>query len=236
MAMTNETMAPTVAPNEIKKPILTAAQLKDAFQQMAPLVENEDALAGVKDEFEDEVHLETAKAAKVMHQQNMEQAAISGRSIADLTEDDAYNLEVGIAASAMHSANFLKVVLKDKNYIARWGNTNSIRQGQLVAQGFKYITKEDVENLAELEMHLDSMDHFCWADLVAVKIPKNIYYAGLRKAYLKSLHATNNKKAAEAGAQFAKTQLTGSLSGAERSYVATHLDQNKPIYNPTLGV
>lgn len=234
MTMTNQTMAPAVPANEVKKPILTAAQLKEVATQLGPLIE--DPLIGVKAEFEDEIDLETKSAAKVLESQNREQAAISGRSIASLTEDDAYNLEVGIAASAMHSANFLKVVLKDKNYIARWGNTNSIRQGQLVAQGFKYITSDDVENLDTLEMHLDAMDHFTWADLVAVKIPKNIYYAGLRKAYLKSLHATNNKKAAEAGAAFAKTNLTGTLSGAERSYVATHLDQNKPIYNPPLGV
>lgn len=234
MAMTNETMAPPVLPNPVLKLNLTADQVKAAAQK-AKDSEEAALLEGASTEFNDEVAAENKAAASAMAQAEKEQNAV-GKSIKDLTEDDAYNFEVAIAAAASYSPNFLKVALKDPNYIARWGNTNSIRQGQLVAQGFKYVTEDDVENLDTLEMHLDSRGHFVWADLIAVKIPKNIYYAGLRRAYVKSLHATNNKKAAEAGAAFARTQHTGSLSGTERSYMASHDLNNKPIYNPTIGV
>lgn len=207
------------------------AQAKLAAQQQT---KTEDPLAGVAEEFKDEV----AKENVLFEAKAEEKINSQGTNLKDLTEDAAYDLNVDIMAPALHSPNFLKIVLKDCNYVARWGNVNSIRQGQLVAQGFKKITKDDVANIETLEMHLDSRGHFVWADLIALKIPKDIYYAGLRRAYVKSLHATNAKKAAEVGAAFAKSNLTAALSVADRNYMTQHEAQNsnKPIYNPTVGV
>lgn len=215
-----------------KEAVLRAAAQSAASTQGKDAIE--DLLADTKAEFEDQVKQEV-KASQVKAEEKINS---QGTNLKDLTEDDAYDLSVDIMAPALHSPNFLKIVLKDCNYVARWGNTNSIRQGQLVAQGFKKVTKDEVANLETLEMHLDSRGHFVWADLVALKIPKDIYYAGLRRAYVKSLHATNAKKAAEAGALFAKTNLTASLSVADRNYMQQHEAQNsnKPIYNPTVGV
>jgi len=238
MAMTNSTMAPPVNPN----PRLTAEQVKDAAKVVSQAIDinlltgAEDPLAETKIQFEDQVRAETIAAEKLMAQQKKEQATVSGVAIGDLVEDDAYNLEVAISAKASYSPNFLKIELKDRNYIARWCNVNPVRQASLVAQGFRAIKKEDIANLEELEMFLDAQQHFVYSDLVAMQIPKNIYYAGLRKAYLKSLHATNNKKAAEAGAHHATNQLKHELTGAERSYLASHDLSEKPVYNPNLGV
>lgn len=199
--------------------------------------EVEALLSDTEDEFKDQVTAEVQAARALKYDEKIQQLHGS-KSIKDLTEEDAYNLNIGIAAAANASPDFLKVVMKDSNYIARWVNTNSIRLSQCVAKGFKFILQDEVVNLDTLEMFLDSQKHFVWADLVAVKIPKNIYYAGLRAAYLKSLHATNNKKAAEAGAAFAKQNLAGSLGGAERTYLAQQEQQgtSKPIYNPAIGV
>jgi hypothetical protein len=245
MAMTSATMTPKVEPNPVldKKLVLTTAQIAEAQKQMSALAPDtakgtEDPLEGVKDVFEDEVAAETEGARKLLVEQQNTQQATSGKKISDLIEDDAYNLEVPIAAGRLFNPSFLKVTLKDKNYIPRWCNVNPIRMAQLVAQGFKMVKVEDVVNLNELDMFLDSQRHFVYADLVCMQIPKNIYYEGLRRAFLKSLHATNNKKAAEAGAAFAKSNLTGTLSGSERSYLAQHEAQGttKPVYNPNIGV
>lgn len=238
MAMTNSTMAPPVTPN----PRLTAEQVKDAAKVVSQAIDinllsgTEDPLAEVKTEFDDQVKAETVAAEKLMAQQQKEQARVSSVALGDLVEEDAYNLEVAINAKASYSPNFLKIELKDKNYIARWCNVHPLRQAALVAQGFRVIKEADVRNLDELDMFIDGQKHFVYADLIAMQIPKNIYYAGLRKAYLKSLHATNNKKAAEAGAQYASQQLSQSLSGSERSYMAAHDLTDKPVYNPNLGV
>lgn len=238
MAMTNSTMAPAVAAN----PRLTTDQINDAAKVAAKAIDinllagNDDPLAEVKSEFDDKVKAESMAAKKMLAQQAQEQAKVSEKGIRDLVEDDAYNLEVAISAKASYSPNFLKIELKDKNYIARWCNLNPIRQATLVAQGFRIVKETEVANLDELEMFLDSQKHFVYSDLIAMQIPKNMYYAGLRRAYLKSLHATNNKKAAEAGAQFASNQLKAELTGAQRSYLASHDLTEKPVYNPNLGV
>jgi hypothetical protein len=230
MAMTTGTMTPI--DSEKLKANLTAAQVKLAASQV------EDPLAGVKEDLEDQIVAEEKAAAQVLQDQQSAQEKASGIKMSDLVEDDAYNLEIAIVAAKSYSPNFLRIDMKDKNYVARWGNTNSIRQGQLVAQGFKYLQPEDVENLNELEMHIDSQGRFVWADLIAVKTTKASYYSGLRRAYMKSLHATNDKKAREVGSQFAKTNLTSNLTGPERGYLSQQeqAGTSKPIYNPNIGV
>jgi hypothetical protein len=190
-----------------------------------------------KQQFKDEVAAELRAQLKQMESEHRTQAKFSSIAIADLTEADAYNLQVGIQAAQSYSPNFLKITMKDKNYIARWCNVNSVRQAALIGQGFKRINPDEVENLDTLEMFIDSRNHFVYSDLVAMKIPKNIYYAGIRAAYVRSLHAANNQTAAQAGAVFAANDLRSSLSGSERAYLAAHEEvANKPVYNPTVGV
>jgi hypothetical protein len=232
MAMTNLNMAPEVSPNPVA-PKLTSIQVIAA----ATKARDEEAamLAGTGKDFQDEIEQEELTAKRMLATQKAEQAA-SSVAIHDLTEDDAYNLDIAINAKGMVSPSFLKVELLDKNYIARWCNRNSVRQAQLVAQGFRMVRANEVANLESLDMFLDSQDNFVYSDLVAMKMLKNVYYAGIRKAYLKSLHATNNRKAAQAGAAFASSQMKSALSGSERSYMATHDLTDKPIYDPNIGV
>lgn len=245
MAMTSDSMNP--APANILS--VTGEQVKAAAAKLkaeaeakeaelrAAAIRPEDPLAGVKDKFEDEISAEAAAIVKELAAQTKAQVQTGGKAIHELVEDDAYNLDVAIAAKGMSSPDFLKVTLKDSNYIARWCNRNPIRMSQLAGQGFRFVKADEVLNLSSLEMFRDSQDNFVYADLVAMKVPKNVYYAGLRRAYLKSLHATNNKKAAEAGAAFAASRLQGELTGSERSYMAEHQESgSKPIYNPNLGV
>ena len=254
------------------KPMLNAAQLKEAAEQMAalePAISVEEIpeahiasgfrmnIPGVKTppgatdgvdlnsldpygatarEFQDEIEAEEAQAAQVLSQANKTQLQSSGKAIRELIEDDAYDLEIPLYAGVAFNPNLLKVDLIDPNYVARWGNTNNIRQTMLVSQGFSFCSEKDIKNLEQLSMFKDSIGHFVWADLVAMRIRKDIYYAGLRRAYLKSLHATNKSKAAKAGAAFAKGDLNRALTGPERSYMVNQAKQDKEIYSPVVGV
>lgn len=221
MPMTNATMAPSVPPAHTPAPKLSVEQLKQA----ANLVE--DPLAGVAEAFDAKVRAESQPAP-------VEQQTLTAKPISDLIESDAYDFSIPINASVAYNADSLKIVLKDPNYIARWCHRNEMRQTQVIGRGFRVIQKDEVANFATLEPFLDSQEHFVSMDLVAMKIRKDVYYAGLRAAMVKSLHASNAKKAAEAGAQHATTNLTGSLSAGERNYLQQH--QDKPIYNPNIGV
>jgi len=253
MAMTNQNQNPAPAStlSPPAKAVLEAADnlkkqaqaTEDALRaeavakQGVDKVEDEaDLLSSTAAEFRDQVIQEEITAAKVLAAQVRAQTS-GEKNISDLCEEDAYNLEIAISAKGMSSPDFLKIVLKDKNYIARWCNRNPIRMSQLVGQGFRMVKEDHVVNTTSLDMFLDGQGNFVYADLVAMQIPNNLYYAGLRRAYLKSLHATQNKKAAEVGAAFASSRLQAELSGSERSYLAEHQEAgSKPIYNPNLGV
>lgn len=213
MSMTNKNMAPPVPAN--------------------PGTKEEDPLRGVAKDFHDQVAQESKAATS-----ETEFQSLTGKSVQDLTEDDAYDLRVPINAGAMYDPNSLKIVMKDSNYIARWCNRNNVRQSQLVAMGFRALKVEEVVNIDTLQMFEDGQGHFVFADLVAMKIPKQAYYAGLRQAYLRSLHATNSKKAAEAGANFATSNFNQNLGAAERNYMQQHQNNHpdKPVYNPAIGV
>jgi hypothetical protein len=231
MAMTNATMAPAVD----SKVLLTKAQLDQAAalaaKAQADAEEEKALLDGTKTDLDAEVKAESAQLKAAFKSQE------GLKDVCDLTEADAYNLDVGIQAGAMANSDALKVRLKDPNYIARWGNRNSVRQSQLIGQGYRVISPDEVtpETRERLEMFINGQRHFVYSDLIAMKIPKNVYYAGLRRAYLKSLHATNSRKASEAGAIYAKSDLNSSLRGSEKSYMASH-EETKPIYNPSVGV
>ena len=248
MAMTNETINP--APKATLSPaasdVLKAAdklkaeakatedRLRAEAAAKQPVDETE-LLSSAQTEFQDQIKHEEQITAQLADK--TKEAVSDGKSIADLCEDDAYNLEVAISAKSMYSPTALKIVMKDPNYIARWANVNPIRITQLIGQGFRYLKPEMVANLSSLEMFQDSQGNFMWADLTAMYVRKDIYYAGLRRSYIKSLHATNSKKAGEIGATFAKSNLQSGLSAQERNYMAEHeAAGSKPIYNPNIGV
>jgi hypothetical protein len=251
MAMTNSNMNnPTpVQPKEggpldvaqpirVAQPVVTAAQLAEAAKNLAQITPKKDEEAALLDdaskEFEDQITFEAKKAQAILAKENEGQVQESGKDISELIEADAYNMAIPINAGAMYDPDLLKVVLIDKNYVARWGNRNNIRQAQLAANGFKPITLAEVDNPDTLTMFEDAQGHLVYADLVAMKCLKTWYYAGLRRAYLKSKYATNDQEAAKAGAAFAKERLMGELKGSERSYMSMH--EGKPIYKPNIGV
>lgn len=244
MAMTNDNQAPKVAANPVVKPHdairnLTPEQLKAAASAAAAIKaqgqDQDEALIGVSEEtkqqLKDEAFAEKTGAAKP-------KKPLNTVSVADLCEDDAYNLSVYIAAKASYSADFLKVVLKDRNYIARWCNLNHIRQSMLIAQGFRHVSADEVDNMEGLKMFLDVTGRFVYSDLVLMKMRKDEYYGAIRNNYVKSLYATDNRKAMKRGAAWATENLGHSLSAPERTYMEQHQEQHadKPVYNPSVGV
>lgn len=225
-------LTPQGSPLDVAQPLRDATTV-DSIPDLNKL----DPYLEAKAAFDDEVAAEEAQTEQILSDAEKRQLQMSGKAVGDLVEDDAYDLNVPLYAGARYNPNMLKVELKDPNMIARWGNTNSMRQSMLAAQGFTFVHPKDVKNPDTLEMFGDSLGHFVFADLVAMKIPKNIYYAGLRRAYLKSLHATNDKKARQGGAAFAQQALQNSLTGSERSYMAVHKEQtHKDVYTPVVGV
>ena len=112
----------------------------------------------------------------------------------NLTLDDVYDLEVPIEAKAFMSADVLTIKLKDSNYEARWVNKNPQRLGDMIGKGFTYITPSDLITNDGIQTSLDAQGHYCFNDVVAMKIDKATYYKALRSAHLRAISTLNEQK------------------------------------------
>lgn len=112
-----------------------------------------------------------------------------------LTMDDIYDLNVPIEAKAFMSADVLAIKLKDSNYEARWVNKNPQRLGDMIAKGFTYISSKDLVNNDAIQTSLDAQGHYCFNDVVAMKIDKATYYQALRHAHERAIATTDQSNA-----------------------------------------
>ena len=124
------------------------------------------------------------------------------KDFSKLSLADVYDLSIPIEAKPFMSADVLSISLKDTNYEARWVNKNPQRLGEMIGKGFTFITQEDLTSSEGIQTAKDAEDHYCYNDVVAMKIDKATYYAALRAAHIRAMATTNTagiaKKAATA--------------------------------------
>jgi hypothetical protein len=135
---------------------------------------------------------------------------------------DVYDLSIPIEAKPFMSADVLSIKLKDTNYEARWVNKNPQRLGEMIGKGFTYITHEDLISVEGIKTALDAEDHYCFNDVVAMKIDKATYFAALRAAHLRAMSVTNSagiakKAATAANAYMNKSEFRNDFANASAS-------------------
>ncbi len=122
----------------------------------------------------------------------------------NLKESDIYDPDVFIEAKPFMSSDSLKISLKDRNYEPRWVNKNNQRLGYMLSLGFTYIEEQDLETSADAMVYLDANGHYTINDVVAVKIPKAIYYPALKAAALRAQNVVSAANASAKGAEKAQ--------------------------------
>lgn len=140
-----------------------------------------------------------------------------------MTLDDVYDLSVPIEAKPFMNADVLSIKLLDTNYEARWVNKNPQRLGDMIGKGFSYVVPEDIfvdsEGNKGIETGTDSEGHFCFNDVVAMKIDKATYYRALRAAHERAVSTTNEtvsrkRAAASANAYMQNSEVAGDFNAA----------------------
>jgi hypothetical protein len=126
-----------------------------------------------------------------------------------LTEADIYNPDVFIEAKPFMSSDTLKISLIDKNYEPRWVNKNNQRLGYMLSIGFTYVEEKDLESSTDAMVYLDASGHYTINDVVAVKIPKSIYYPALRAAAIRAQNVVSSANASSNGAAQASQYMQG---------------------------
>jgi hypothetical protein len=150
-----------------------------------------------------------------------------------LTIADVYDMSIPIEAQAFMSADVLKIVLKDSNYEARWVNKNPQRLGEMIGKGFTFITASDLNNDG-IQTGLDAEGHYCFNDVVAMKIDKATYFKALRAAHERALSTTNQSKIREKAAASANQFMRKSEVGND--FAEAFNSKKMEFYDPGIGI
>lgn len=128
-----------------------------------------------------------------------------------LREDSIFDLNIPIQAIDHQIPEYLNVTLKDSNYEPRWIQTSSKRLGQARAQGWSYVTKEDLGAELGVEIEADSAGHFVYIDTVLMKMTKQKLYSQLRSNYLRAIQMTQQNKLHEQMKQAIENEIERSV-------------------------
>lgn len=152
-----------------------------------------------------------------------------------MTLDDVYDLSIQIEAKPFMSADVLKIDLKDSNYEARWVNKNPQNLGDKIAKGFTYISDNDLVSSDAIQTSLDAQGHYCFNDVVAMKIDKATYYRALRAAHERAMATTDQATAR----QRAANQANGFMqreSGYSQDYSSAAANKKMVFYDPDISI
>lgn len=151
-----------------------------------------------------------------------------------MTMDDVYDLSIPIEAKAFMSADVLKIDLKDSNYEARWVNKNPQNLGDKIAKGFTYITAQDLQSSDAIQTSLDASGHYCFNDVVAMKIDKATYYRALRAAHERAVATTDQSRARQKAAATANSFMSQSDVGSD--YRNASVNKKMVFYDPDIAI
>lgn len=149
--------------------------------------------------------------------------------------DDVYDLSIPIEAKPFMSADVLKIDLKDSNYEARWVNKNPQNLGDKIAKGFTYISAQDLTSSDAIQTSLDSQGHYCFNDVVAMKIDKATYYRALRAAHERAVATTDQATARQRAANQANGYMHRE-SGYSQDYASAAANKKMTFYDPDFSI
>jgi hypothetical protein len=152
----------------------------------------------------------------------------------NVQEKDIYDFSVPIAVIDHQLPDFLDIKLKDPNYVPRWINMDARRMGQVIAEGWSYISEEDLAEPLKVEIGDSADGHYVYDDVVAMKLTKEKVYGRIRGNFIKSLSLTKSTLALH---EHMKNLIKAELaSGPEGDRYQKYNEDNKMgVYSPLAG-
>ena len=179
--------------------------------------------------------IKEAKFDARMPAQVVNKSAVPITDFSKLSMDAVYDLSIPIEAKEFMSADVLTIKLKDTNYEPRWVNKNPQRLGDMIARGFTYISADDLVKEDGIQTSLDAEGHYCFNDVVAMKIDKATYYRALRAAHLRAVATTDQAKARSNAAVQANSYMAKE-SGFASDYQSAAVNKKMTFYDPGVEV
>jgi len=111
----------------------------------------------------------------------------------NLSEREAMSLDVYIPVIEHDVPDYMNMKLKDTEYEVVWASKDQRRIGQLLAEGYEFLKKEDVDPNFAIPLVFDSDGHYYYSDVVCLKVHKRILYGKRRRALQVSLNQLSNR-------------------------------------------
>lgn len=112
-----------------------------------------------------------------------------------ITEAEAMNPAVYIPVYDHDIPDYMNIELKDTEYMPVWAMRDQRRLGQLLAEGYEFITPDMMAENFKVPLLFDSDKHYVYQDVVALRVHKRIVLGKRRRALevsKKQLKNTNN--------------------------------------------
>jgi hypothetical protein len=110
-------------------------------------------------------------------------------------EADIFDMDVPIEVVGHELPDYMKVELKDSNFVPRWVQKMSRRLGPMKAKGYTFVKPEEIEGELNIAIEADENGVFRHDDVILMKIEKRTYYGMLRRNHMKALQMTDPKAA-----------------------------------------
>lgn len=100
----------------------------------------------------------------------------------NITETDAYNPAVFIPVIEHDIPDYMNIKLKDTEYEPVWASKDQRRLGQLLAEGYEFITPEMMASEFKVPLLFNSDKHYEYQDVIAMRVHKRILFGKRRRA------------------------------------------------------
>lgn len=143
-----------------------------------------------------------------------------------VSESEVFDLSVAIPAIEHDLPDYMNVQLVDKNYVPRWTHKLPQNLGPKLAAGYQYVTKEDLDTRYPIPLLFDGEGHYCFADVVLLKIHKSRYYPALRRNHEKTMAIHGAGKVRAAVQQQLDTQNPALANAVRRGAMSFYEDKS----------
>jgi hypothetical protein len=99
-----------------------------------------------------------------------------------LTEAESYSPSVFIPVIDHDIPDYMNIKLKDTEYEPVWASRDQRRLGQLLAEGYEFITPDMMAPEFHVPLLFDSDKHYVYQDVIAMRVHKRIVYGKRRRA------------------------------------------------------
>lgn len=112
-----------------------------------------------------------------------------------MSEKDVFDMSVPIQLVDHQMPDYMKVALKDSNFVPRWVQKLDRRLGPMKAKGFNFVREDEIDGELNIAIQVNADGIFQHDDVFLMKIEKRLYYGMLRANHERALKMVDPKAA-----------------------------------------